>query len=124
LTRHSKTNVDVTDKTKGTPLIAARLCCREFRGRLAGCRRGWLAHLASRGSRRCAGAVLLFVEQRYCREEALQPGWPTWRLQQFAVPGDSAITDLGAVAVDDSVDWLQRQFAPQSGVAAESIEGV
>ncbi len=43
---------------------------------------------------------------------------------QCPVTSDSAITDLGAVAVDDSVDWLQRQFAPQSGVAAESIEGV
>jgi len=43
---------------------------------------------------------------------------------QCPVTSDSAITDLGAVAVDDSVDWLQRRFTPQSGVADESITAV
>lgn len=58
---------------------------------------------------------------KHCNLDGRHGGFSS---SQYPVTSDSAITDLGAVAVDDSVDWLQRQFAPQSGVAAESIEGV
>ena len=43
---------------------------------------------------------------------------------QCPVATESAITDLGSVAVDESVNWLQRHFSLSSRVSTEAVTAV
>jgi len=43
---------------------------------------------------------------------------------QCPVTTDSAISDLGSVAADQSVDWLQRQFSLPSELSTEAVTAV